>query len=369
MSVVHRLEARARYTDSSLMVKLGHLLDEARLGDLFKRGDFVAVKIDAGELGCLSYLRPPLVRAVVEKLLELGADPVIMDTTRLNSTLKGVGWSWLEATAVNGFAAAVLGREVILGDGYTGRESELLPIDGDELGGIEVARTIAECAALIVISHVTGHPFAGLSGALLNLGLGGSAQRGKWRIHAPLRPQVIANKCDGCGLCAERCLRQAIRLDGQRARVDEEICRGCAYYCLASCPRAALAVDRESIGRFQKRVVEAASAVHVAAMGRLHFFNFLLDIVPYPDCYPFSDVAMVPDLGVLSSRDPVAIDQVTVDLIDTAPGLPCSAAEDHDALAPGPGKLARTAGVDPVEMLEYAHRYGLGTRQYQLIPL
>ena len=367
MSIVQRLEARAGHTDDGLMARLGPFLDEARLGDFIKKkGELVAIKIDVGELGCLSYLRPPLVRAVVEKVLELGADPLVMGTTRLNSTARSIGWGWMESATVNGYTNATLGRAVVLGDGYTGEEGELLPVDGDELGGVEVARSITEYSSLIVVSHVTGHPFAGLSGALLNFGLGGCAQRGKWRIHAPLKPQVAAERCDGCGSCVDRCLKQALSLDDGKARIDPDLCRGCAYYCMASCPCDALTVDGEDAVRFQKRVVEAASAVHVATQGRVQYLNFLVDVGPYPDYYPHSDTAIVPDLGVLSSRDPVAIDQATVDLIDSVSGLPCSAAEDRDAMAPGAGKLARVTGVDPEAMLEYATNYGLGSRRYEM---
>jgi uncharacterized Fe-S center protein len=233
------------------------------------------------------------------------------------------------------------------------------------LGGVEVARSITEYNALIVISHVTGHPFAGLSGALVNLGVGCSAQRGKWRIHAPLVPRVDAERCDGCGECVDQCIREVISMVDQRAVVDAEPCGGCAYYCTASCPCDAFVIDPRNTLRFQKRTVEAASAVHVASQGRLHFFNLLLDIVPHPDDYPFSDVAAVPDLGVLSAEDPVAIDQATVDLIDASPGLAASVAEERNALTPGPGKLARITGVDPEPMLQYAHDYGLGSRRYQ----
>jgi len=349
------------------MVRLGQFLDDACLDDLIhKPGDLVAIKIDVGELGSLGYLRPPVVRAVVEKVLELGGDPVIMDTTRLKDAPDSLGQDWMAAAAVNGYTTESLGRAIVLGDGYTGEEGELLPVDGDELGGVEIARGITEYAALVVISHVTGHPFAGLSGALLNSGMGCSAKRGKWRIHTPLKPQVDTAKCDGCARCVERCIRRAIDMTDGRATINAELCRGCAYYCTASCPCHAFVIDGDNAVRFQKRVVEAASAVHVAAQGKTHFFSLLLDVGPYPDYYPFSDASVVPDLGVLSSRDPVAIDQAAVDLIDRAPGLPQSAAEDRGALAPGKGKLTRVTGVDPVPMLQYAQDYGLGSRQYEL---
>jgi uncharacterized Fe-S center protein len=346
--------------------RFSQLLDDAALDRLIsKPGDLVAIKVDVGEVGSLASVRPPLIRAVVEKVLELGGEPIIIDTTRLNNSANRIGWDWMTAAKINGYTTPTLGRAVVLADGYTGAEADLLPVDGDELGGVEVARSITEYAATIVISHVTGHPFAGMSGALVNLGLGCSANKGKWRIHSPLKPQVIAEKCDGCGRCVDACILGVIGLADQQAVVDSRTCRGCAYYCMASCPCDAFTVDTQQTLRFQKRVVEAASAVHVAAQGKLHFFNLLLDVGPYPDYYPFSDVAVVGDLGVLSTSDPVAIDQATVDLIDAAPGLPGSAAEDRAALAPGPGRLARITGVDVRAMLQYASDYGLGSQRYE----
>jgi len=367
MSTVHYLDARERYTQGSLMARLQMLLDAAELPALFQPGDWVAIKIDVSEHGYLDYLRPPLIRAIVEQIQALGGDPFLIDTTYLNSGASTLSWNLLETSAHKGFVASVLGKDVILGDGYTGNEYELLPIEGEELGGVEVARSIAEASALIVVSHVTAHPFAGLSGALANLGIGGSARRGKWRIHAPLQPILIPERCNGCGLCMEECLKGAIRAEGDGLVVDDELCAGCVYYCTAACPYGALVVDGIAAQRFQKRIVEAASAVHVAALGNVHFFNFLFDIGPYPDYYPFSDSALVPDVGILSSRDPVALDQATLDFIDRMPGLPRSMAEEAGALTPGPGKLKHITGVDPELMLEYAEQFGLGTRRYELV--
>jgi len=43
--------------------------------------------------------------------------------------------------------------------------------------------------------------------------------------------------------------------------------------------------------------------------GKLLFVNFVLQVSPACDCYGYSDAAIVPDLGILASTDPVALDR------------------------------------------------------------
>jgi len=38
---------------------------------------------------------------------------------------------------------------------------------------------------------------------------------------------VDRKKCNGCGLCAEACPQQAIRVSGKAALIDQELCAGC----------------------------------------------------------------------------------------------------------------------------------------------
>ena len=49
--------------------------------------------------------------------------------------------------------------------------------------------------------------------------------------------------------------------------------------------------------------------------------NFLIRITPDCDCFPFSDTPIVPDIGILASRDPVAIDAASFDLVNGQQGF------------------------------------------------
>ena len=96
--------------------------------------------------------------------------------------------------------------------------------------------------------------------------------------------------------------------------------------------------------------------------------TFVADVSPLCDCTPFSDRAIVPDLGILASDDPVAIDQAAVDLVNNAPGNPLSSLQG--ALGAGEDKfLALYPNVDWAHQLEYAAELGLGTREYTLVEL
>jgi len=54
---------------------------------------------------------------------------------------------------------------------------------------------------------------------------------------------------------------------------------------------------------------------------RTGYMNFLIRITPDCDCFPFSDTPIVPDIGILASRDPVAIDAASFDLVNRQQGF------------------------------------------------
>ena len=55
-------------------------------------------------------------------------------------------------------------------------------MEGEELGGIEVARVVVDGGGVVVMAHVSGHPLTGLSGALMALGEGCLGRTGKLRL-------------------------------------------------------------------------------------------------------------------------------------------------------------------------------------------
>lgn len=367
MSNVYMVDNRAKDMDHTFLAKLEMILDAAELESLFSPGEQVVIPVQIGDVSNTAYLRPVIIRALVEKIASLKGKPVVVGTVPLGGGLSN-SLDWFDVATMHGFAGNVFANaEVQLADGYTGTEGEFFPAAGQEMGDVRVARIVKEAHALLVVSHVTGHPLAGLGGALVHLGLSCLALQGKEKVHEVLKPRVDVEKCNGCGRCVAYCREKAWVVEGEQLRLVAEKCNGCGG-CLAVCSPGAIVMERESIIHFQKRVAEAAMAV-VSAVGRekMRFLNFLFDVRPQPDYYPFSDNAFVPDLGVLMSDNPVAIDQASLDLINRAPGLPMSAAEDCGVLEPGEDKLLSIVGVDPAPLIRYGEKVGLGQCRYQLL--
>ncbi len=116
-----------------------------------------------------------------------------------------------------------------------------------------------------------------------------------------------------------------------------------------------------------KKMIEYAGAAMNGKENRLLYINFINGLSPLCDCNNHSDAPIVADLGVLASRDPVALDMASAELVNQAPGLPNSALPAA-ALAPGADKWeALHPNCQWRFQLEYAEKIGLGSCKYKLV--
>jgi len=75
--------------------------------------------------------------------------------------------------------------------------------------------------------------------------------------------------------------------------------------------------------------------------------------------------ALVPDIGILAGRDIVAIEQASLDLIQTGNLIPGSLPRGLTLGAQG-HLFERVHGKDPYVVVEYLAELGHGSRQYAL---
>lgn len=129
------------------------------------------------------------------------------------------------------------------------------------------------------------------------------------------------------------------------------------------CPEKAISIDWETELRpFMERMTEYAYGTVKGKKKSICYINFVLNVTPDCDCAPWSDMPLVPDVGILASTDPVALDQACFDLVSKSPRLTADAADGRieDKFT---ARWPHTCGE---VQLAYGESLGLGVREYKL---
>ena len=97
----------------------------------------------------------------------------------------------------------------------------------------------------------------------------------------------------------------------------------------------------------------------------------IVDVYPNCDCHPENDVAILPNIGMFASFDPVALDQACADACLKADPMPNSQLSDNLAKPDWHHHHDHFMDSNPnvrwKETLEHAEKIGLGNREYELI--
>lgn len=367
-STVYFMDLRATPKEN-LIHKLGRLMETAGISGSFKKRDLVAVKLHFGELGNAAFIRPIYLRKVVETIKSHGGNPFLTDANTLYAGTRGDTPSHLTTAIRNGFAYSVVDAPLVIADGLRGKTETAVPVAGKHIETAYIGTEIVESDALISVAHFKGHELSGFGGTIKNLGMGCASRRGKMAQHSGVSPKVKRKKCIGCGDCVPHCSQEAISLetadDGkEKAHIDPDACIGCGE-CILICPQGAINPQwKTSIPVFMEKMVEYTVAVLRNKGGKTLYINFITNVSPACDCVPANDAPIVRDIGIVASRDPVAIDQASVDLINAEPALSaCCMEENREA---GSDKFRSIyPQVEWPLQLEYAEKLGLGSRTYR----
>ncbi|MGQ9760057.1 MAG: DUF362 domain-containing protein [Candidatus Methanomethylicaceae archaeon] len=325
----------------------------------------VAVKVHFGERGNYTYVRPAFARRVVDFLKGLGARPFVTETTALYPTgFRSSVEDSIETARYNGFTEEGLGCPIVIADewdGESGVEVALERVCGSiPTKSFRVAKHIANADGMVVISHVKGHLLSGFGGAIKHLGMGCTTKSGKRWQHAAHGLVFHYERCNGCGECANACVFSAITMQNDRPLRDEDKCMYCNT-CMFSCEQDAITILEDGKERFQRALAHAAACV-MKAMARkpLVFLNFVIDVTQLCDCAAPAGNIITHNIGILASRDPVAIDRASLDLIDVSPLFPGLKVSPPDPL----GKLNGTESGIQIRVLE---ELGMGSTVYRLV--
>lgn len=372
-SKVYFTDFRTPYGGLSMPDKLKKLCKKAGIGDIDFENQFVAIKMHFGEPGNISYIRPNYVKAVVDLVKELGGKPFLTDCNTLYVGRRKHALEHIDSAYENGFNPFTTGCHVIIADGLKGADEAYVPVKNGELvKEAKIGRAIMDADIFISLSHFKGHEMAGFGGALKNIGMGGGSRAGKMEMHNDGKPSVSQKLCVGCGRCVKICAHGAPSITDKKATIDHSKCLGCGR-CLANCPMDAIhTVFDAAPDNLNKKMAEYAQAI---CQDRPCFhISLIVDVSPFCDCHAENDAPIIPNLGMLASFDPVALDQACVDLVNATKPFDNSVLGENLAKDPegcaGHDHFHNTSPNSHWEMcLEHAENIGLGTREYELVTM
>ena len=374
-------KAKVYFTDfrtvpfgDGLPAKLKKLIRKAGIGSIDMDGKFVAIKMHFGELGNISYLRPNYARAVVEVVKELGGKPFLTDCNTMYPGSRKNALEHLECAWENGFTPLTVGCPILIGDGLKGTDDVAVPVAGGEyVKEAKIGRAIMDADVFISLTHFKGHEMTGFGGTIKNIGMGCGSRAGKKEQHSSGKPHIAQDLCRGCRKCQRECANGGLVFDeaSRKMHVNQDNCVGCGR-CLGACNFDAIEFDNDDANALLNcRMAEYTKAV---VDGRPNFhISLIVDVSPNCDCHCENDAPILPNLGMLASFDPLALDQACVDLCMQASPMANSQLADN-LKKPGFADWGdpftnSTPESEWRSCLEHAEKIGLGSREYELIKL
>ena len=269
----------------------------------------VAVKISTGEGGNTHYLKPTLIRDLVEKV-----DGTIVECcTAYGGTRQDPRKHW-ETIHEHGFDSIFA---VDLMDEFG--EIRIPVKDRKHLKYDIVGEHLANYDFMINLAHFKGHAMGGFGGVLKNASIGVASTAGKAYIHS-------AGKTT----------------DAQKTWTPDYIAAG---------PTQDL---------FLESMAAAAQAVHNYFDGNVIYINVMNNMSVDCDCDGHPAKPELKDMGIMASLDPVAVDQACLDKVFNYEGKP---GDDNKPL------IARINRQHGTYITEYAEKIGLGSKQYILVDI
>lgn len=370
----------------SMLEKLEILWKKMGLNRAIKKNARVFIKTHFGAYGNLMYMRPALLRKVVDLVKAQGGYPILSESAGLGygTGLYGgrtTAAEYFRMAAANGYTIGTTGAPIVLLDGYWGTDTFSVPINGKHVKKVEVGMALRDADVIIVFTHFKGHGGTAMGGTLKNLGIGCVGKYSKAMMHGPQNPIVNPEECKGaeCRKCIDACPTRCITVN-PKVEINFDRCMHCIH-CVSVCRSEAQskAITAEwgtdPIKSTETMIENALGVIDGVGRDRFYYFNVALDISQTCDCAPFGPMALIPDLGIFASRDPVAIDAASIDLLNEAPPVTISACGD---IQPGEDKLAiATPWPDPhtgektptqchLRQLDYAEELSIGTKKYKL---
>jgi len=219
----------------------------------------VAVKLHSGEKGNQNYIRPEMVKEIVNKV-----NGTVVECNTAYEGARNTTEKHLELIKEHGW------NKYFDVDIMDATEDATLEIpNGKVIKENYVGKNLFNYDSLLVLSHFKGHPMGGYGGALKQLSIGVASSAGKSYIHS-------------AGVTNDQ-----YKLWDNVAKQD----------------------------KFLESMADAASSVHNMFKGKGVYINVLCNVSVDCDCCAVAEDPCMGDIGILASTDPIAVDQASIDLV------------------------------------------------------
>jgi uncharacterized Fe-S center protein len=332
--------------------QLKKLIEKSKVLDVLNKGQKVGVKVHFGEEGNTGYVRPQHLRVICDAITLKNTTPILSDANTLYRGKRLNSKDHLEIAHQHGFTKKAVGADIFIPDDGKKEEITEVQINQKQIQTAKVGKFFIDADAIVGVSHFKGHILTGFGGAIKTIGMGCATREGKLAQHCDVSPMLYVDQCTGCGECELVCPVKAIQIENGKSQLDKTKCIGCAS-CVAACPSLAMFIDFEAGDAVQDKMAEYSLAVLKNKKGKACFINFALRINQECDCWGMKNPRIAPDVGILASLDPVAIDHASYDVVNRV----CRKdifKETH----PKP---------DGLRQLRYAQEIGIGNMDYELI--
>jgi uncharacterized Fe-S center protein len=340
--------------DQTLPAKFKRMINEIGLGNIVK-GKRVCLKMHLG--GGIGYttIHPLFIRILVNAVKEGGAKKVIVTD------------GYLHDPELRGYTKKSVGTNLTPLFGKR-KKTTTIPIGFKKLDEAQYSNIIMDYDVLLVVSHVKGHGAAGFGAAGKNIAMGCVPRVTRGKIHSLFGGiEWDESKCVHCNKCIDECPNSANKFnDKNKYEIFYHNCTFCQH-CVLACPEGSLTTTEDNFDDFQRGLaLVTAKVMDKYGPKNILFFNFLMDITVFCDCWGISTAALVPDIGILASKDLVAIDQASLDMIKTEnlnrDGLPTGR-----ELGKGNHLFEKIHGKNPYVMSEILAEMKKGTKKYKII--
>ena len=339
-------------TPESIAQKALATYQAAGFGELAGQGEMVALKTHFGEKGNEYYVPMEFMQPIIDSIRGNGGKPFFVETSALYRGQRSNAVDHFRTAMSHGFDPGASGCPLIFVDGLKGNYHIEVEVNLKHFDSVAVAGDFTLVPSALILTHATGHDLAGFGGAIKNVAMGLASRAGKLRQHEAGKPDVIEDKCIACGTCARYCPVDAIEIR-ENAVIDHDVCIGCGQ-CLAVCPKNAIGFSwSESPEHFNEKMAEVAYGIMEGHAGGVGYLTYVWNVTDDCNCAGKQMDRICPDIGIVASSDPVAVDQATIDLIDRS--------QDRDVF----GELWPESHYDA--QLSHGEAIGLGSRSYELI--